>query len=82
MVSKMIMFLISVFVHGQRCIFCEFYSVFAVFIGVFLWHLQHFINKWSPYSSINVMVFNYAIKLVNTGTGIYHSTLALNIQEY
>ena len=55
------------------------YSVFIML--VIFWHrdaLTSFttpVSEWSPYTFINVLASNHAIKLVNTGTSTCHSTL-------
>ena len=40
------------------------YTIFIMFIGIFLCHLQCFINGWSPYSLLNVMASNHTTKLI------------------
>ena len=60
------------------------WQTLIVFIGM-LPHdepaAERLIKELTPNSFINVMASNHAIiKLINTGTGTYHSTLVLTIQ--
>ena len=80
---KMAIFLISL-ICAQQCIILWWWllpiicSIFVVFVGRI--YLQHFNNEWNPYSFANMIASNNSIKLISTGTGTCHSTLALTTQ--
>ena len=60
----------SWYVPSNASSFGDSYSIFIVFAGTFPCDLQHFINDQSPYSFMNMMLWNLYI---NTGTCTCHS---------
>ena len=57
-----------------------FYSVFSIFLVFPQDALGGFVSEWSPCIFINVLASNHVIKLVNTGTSTYHSTVEYKLK--
>ena len=55
------------------------YSIFITFVVFPQWDARTSfatpVSEWSPYTFINMLASNYAIKLLNTGTSTCHYTL-------